>query len=808
MSETLQVEETAEAVALHDAPRLLVEWSSPWQEFVTSIRPALARSTARLAGETPFGLFPYRGMAAVLCVEAFLVFVAIVVPRELEELRPYIAMRVPRHEVIYYSADELPRTEDLGGSQAGSAGRAGGQQAHHRTQTIRIARGGSLVPKVVDAPHLKIPVSSDPVANLLAVRPDAGPPPVEGVRSSRSPLIFQPSVVAPAASVSRDLTRAVVLPGSVIAPAPNVERDKLPAAPQLNSSVVAPAPEVTRDPPSLAPALNTNVVAPPPDASHDKARSSPALAANVIPAPDTAMPEASRSPVQMANAVIPPPISAPERESARKPKVSLPAPSVVAPPPSTDISRDLHRLAAGSAPDPTTTVVAPPPAASSSGSFVGSLIGRIFGTTEVVPPPPSVTTADNQSGNHPSLTQSIVAPPTSVDAGGHAANRGAPSVGTKVVPPPATVSATGSSGTRANPAVNALSGVVAPPPQVSGSDPRERPNAANPLLANNVVPPPPALSANNGVSGTGRGSNGAGAGHALDVGSSVAPPSGGGSGSGPAAIVSAQPGPKVGLPNNGSAGALAMSPAGGDKPGLGGGGGGTGIVHGNGPGAAMTGENSGAGKTGSGRGSDPNAHGGISPASGPGGAGSGTSGTPPLPGVSVSGGSTMVTLPSFGQDSGPSSSLPSHSSVKPTHQAFDITVVATATSGGAFEAYKNMLPGGVTYTRYLDTALGSVVMEYADPASAAHRPSGTLSGPQPIRVDLPSGLPHARVVIACLLDASGNLTNLRLLEPGPAEMNAKVLAALHSWKFQPAMQGDQPVEVNAILGFNIDTNDR
>jgi len=39
-------------------------------------------------------------------------------------------------------------------------------------------------------------------------------------------------------------------------------------------------------------------------------------------------------------------------------------------------------------------------------------------------------------------------------------------------------------------------------------------------------------------------------------------------------------------------------------------------------------------------------------------------------------------------------------------------------------------------------------------------------------------------------------------------MTGQVLSALRSWKFQPAMKGDQPVEVTAILGFGIDTNDR
>jgi hypothetical protein len=36
-------------------------------------------------------------------------------------------------------------------------------------------------------------------------------------------------------------------------------------------------------------------------------------------------------------------------------------------------------------------------------------------------------------------------------------------------------------------------------------------------------------------------------------------------------------------------------------------------------------------------------------------------------------------------------------------------------------------------------------------------------------------------------------------------MTAKVMTALPGWKFSPVLRGNQPVEVNAILGFDIDT---
>jgi TonB family protein len=170
----------------------------------------------------------------------------------------------------------------------------------------------------------------------------------------------------------------------------------------------------------------------------------------------------------------------------------------------------------------------------------------------------------------------------------------------------------------------------------------------------------------------------------------------------------------------------------------------------------------------------------------------------------------VVTLPSFGSDpngTDPTAAAAGRSSLKSHTQTLGVTVVATATSGGAFEPYKNLLRGE-KYITYLDTTLGTVVMEFADESTTAHPFGGTLSAPAALRTDLPDGLPKARMVVTCTLDASGNIKNPRVLEAGPSTMTAKVLAALRSWKFQPAMRGNQPVEVTAILGFGVDTNDR
>jgi TonB family protein len=312
---------------------------------------------------------------------------------------------------------------------------------------------------------------------------------------------------------------------------------------------------------------------------------------------------------------------------------------------------------------------------------------------------------------------------------------------------------------------------------------------------------------NSGGSGSGR--KGVGLGAPSDVGSGIAPVTNGGSGANAGAVISSEPGSKVGMPTSGGTGSLAMSPAGGEKTGFGGAGGGSGIGRGEGPGSAINGAGSGAAKTGAGHGSDPSAQNGISPSAGPGGAGSLPSGTPAVRGVDISGGSSIITLPGFGSDpagNDPSNSTAARAPVKGKSQ-LNVTVVATANSGGAFEPYKKLLKGE-QYTTYVDTTIGTVVMQFADENTASHAFGGTLAAPSAVRSDLPDGLPHARMVITCTLDASGNIKNVRVLEAGPATMTAKVVAALRAWKFQPATRGGQPVEVTAILGFGINTDDR
>ena len=740
MTEVLTVPEST--TQWPEPPRLLVEWSSPWEEFKTAFRPALTRAPKALAGEAPVGIFPYRGIVVAWVLECLLLIAVIVLPDRLASFQPVPLPQHPKWDVIYYSGDELPQTADRGGAQSGKSGHAGGDQAHHRTQTIRVARGDKPSEQIVGAPNVKLPHSDSAVANLLALKPNPGPPPAEGLRSSLvAPAMPAQSPVPPSPELQSSSGRTnPALPTNVIQPAPEVSHSNTRSAPALNSAPIAPAPDVAREKMRSANPLATNVVAPAPNVSRDKMRAVNPLANNVVaPAPQDAQRDlaSSRAPVSQTTNAVAPPVSAPARDSATAAKLSLPAPAVIAPPPS-QVSRDLN-------------------------SWGSTRSGDI--RSQPVPPPPSATGGSLTRSGGGTLTAQVVPPPANMDGLSGASGSGS----------------------------------------ASGSLSNGRADASQ-LGPATVVPPPPGIGGGKALGGNGRGNKGLGTGSPLDLGTTAAPPTNaGGNAAGTGVVMSSQPGTKVGLPNSTGGGAIAMSPTGAAKAGLGGSGGGNGIGRGNGPGSGLQGEGSGAGKDGAGKGSDPNARGGISPYPGQGGAGSGTQGTPAIPGTSIQGGATQITLPSFGDGKGSVlTNGPGRSSTDP-HKGFNAAVEATARSGGVFgTGYYGMLKGQ-NYSIYIPTSMGTAVMQYADPTSATHPSKEALTSPEPMRKELPVGLRPTRVIIACILDRSGLVKNVKVLEPGAEETTSKILVALRNWKFRPAFRGGEPVEVNAILGFGIDT---
>ena len=130
-------------------------------------------------------------------------------------------------------------------------------------------------------------------------------------------------------------------------------------------------------------------------------------------------------------------------------------------------------------------------------------------------------------------------------------------------------------------------------------------------------------------------------------------------------------------------------------------------------------------------------------------------------------------------------------------------MVATSRSGGVLPYYG--LLKGDNYSIYIETSLGTAVMQYSDPSSATHPSREALSEPEPLRKDLPDGLRPTRVDLRLHPRPNRALKDLRVLDPGAAETTSKILAALPNWKFRPAFRGDEPVEVTAIIGFGMDT---
>jgi len=286
-------------------------------------------------------------------------------------------------------------------------------------------------------------------------------------------------------------------------------------------------------------------------------------------------------------------------------------------------------------------------------------------------------------------------------------------------------------------------------------------------------------------------SHGGAAGHGS---SSAGDGSGAGGGDAQGLIVSLNPGDTLGISPGDANGSLAMSPAGTDVGGLGGSGGGGSIGHGFGPGSGAAGAGPGSGSAGGGPGAV-NAAAGISPSAGPGGAGQASGKLALVPGVTIQGG--VIMLPSFGA----SGSVASAAVVPPLgpRRPPAVVVIATSRAGGGLNTYGAMR-GSRVYTTYIDTAIGTAVLQFSDPAS--HPGFETdLTPPEPLSIQLPPELKSLHVVVKFVMDKLGNMRELRLLESDNSDAAVLFVRALQQWQFRPALKANVAIDVEAILGL-------
>lgn len=589
---------------MNDSPQFLIPWSSPWRDFLSSLGPALRPSPPRLHVEARAGLFPARGILFVFALEA--AALASVIALHSHVLSPETQPSAQLHDIIYFSADELPRTEDLAGGSAGRHGARGGTSLEHPSQTIKVARGEKLEARVVDAPALHLPESDSQIANLLAYKAAVPDPPPS--KPAATPIIVRSS------------------------------RERQRKQPEIQPA----APKVT---------LSTNTM---PDLPH----------ASVTP-------------------IAPPPVAAPLKVSRERVKLTLPVAAA-----------------------------------------------------------PKMPVAREQMPTLPEAEVSVKAPPTPIQV---ARSRHKTVRSAEAAPPTLDVHSQ----------IEHMASIV---------------SASAPSLP--AAPPQPTAPAESKTV---------------------------------AVIVSANPGAKAAVPKEQEKNTVAMARGGSSALGSGGTGGGTGMEPGKAPGSSASGSNAGATNVGNDKGTDYYARNGNSPNLGPGGTGNMSSGTPRAPGVSVSGGKTSITLPSFGGP--PANSGAAGRSEIAKNMGNGITVIASPRAGGALNLY-GALKGDRVYTIYINTRLGTAVMQFADPNSVGHAYATELSPPRVVLADIKSDAAAGhlpRVLISCELDERGVVKNAHVLQSENSDFAAQILASLPAWKFTAAFRGNQPVAVNAILGFGVDT---
>jgi len=151
------------------------------------------------------------------------------------------------YEVKILTAPYLPQMEDAGGAETGVEGRSGGREAYHPRQVIRVARGVAEVDKVIEAPKLRLPMTSEAIANVIVVPRVLPTVPVTANRSVPKGLEqLAPDPVAPSVDVFAARSKGSLdLAVEAVPPSPETTTSRVPVVRGLDApEVVAPTVEV------------------------------------------------------------------------------------------------------------------------------------------------------------------------------------------------------------------------------------------------------------------------------------------------------------------------------------------------------------------------------------------------------------------------------------------------------------------------------------------------------------------------------------------------------------------------------------
>jgi hypothetical protein len=228
-------------------------------------------------------------------------------------------------------------------------------------------------------------------------------------------------------------------------------------------------------------------------------------------------------------------------------------------------------------------------------------------------------------------------------------------------------------------------------------------------------------------------------------------------------------------------------------------------------GGGSAGEGNGSGKTAgagvggsgtaNGRGSAGNGAGRSGQGAGTGaGAGSG-SGTGAFPGITIQGGE------------GNEGSSDSHAFAVAPQTPYQMTIVATASSGGGladFGVFENQR----VYTVYVpmqrtpQEADPTWTLQYALENESSNSGDGQLIAPSPVMREWPQIPPDLEksyaqqiVVVSAILGTDGKLTHIAIKQTPDAQVGAPITHALTKWVFRPAQMDNKPVSVKILLGI-------
>jgi hypothetical protein len=132
-------------------------------------------------------------------------------------------------------------------------------------------------------------------------------------------------------------------------------------------------------------------------------------------------------------------------------------------------------------------------------------------------------------------------------------------------------------------------------------------------------------------------------------------------------------------------------------------------------------------------------------------------------------------------------------------------IIASPRAGGALGNYGQMR-GERVYTTYLETRLGSIVLQFSDPMVRKDL-AYDLNPPLPLMTDIPSNVSPSHTIVACVMDRKGELHSFRVLKSRSPGLMPLLLKALESWRFVPVVRGKEPIAVEVLLGFGVDTTD-